>query len=250
MKRLLLISALWLCGCLRWLPAPTPMPQEEDLLVARGKARCLVVLLPGAGDRSPIFRDEGVLAKIRKTGLSVDLISADASPGYYANGVMPLRLEKDVIAPARTRGYEQIWLVGISMGGFGTFHYASQYPAHLDGIFAMSPWLGREETIAEIIAAGGLAMWKPPAVAALDDETFAPQTWGFVARVTSGESLGPEIYLGYGASDTRVGSPQFLADVLPKDHVYRASGGHEWAVWRDVLDQFLAGSVLKQRCAP
>ncbi len=242
---------VWLCatGCLQWLPAPTPMPSVEDFLVSRGKAKCLLVLLPGAGDRAPVFHDEGIVAQIRKAGLSLDLIAADASPGYYANAVMPLRLETDIIAPARRRGYEQVWLLGISMGGFGTFHYAQQYPKHVDGIIALSPWLGRQTTIDEILAAGGLAMWKPPEVMPLDEDTFTPQTWGWVARVTSGAALGPPIYLGYGDTDTRVGSPRFLADVLPADRVFHAPGGHDWPTWHDLLDQVLANSALKDRCA-
>ena len=46
-------------------------------------------------------------------------------------------IEHDVVWPARAQGYEQVWMVGVSMGGFGTLHYASMFPRSLDGIYAL-----------------------------------------------------------------------------------------------------------------
>jgi pimeloyl-ACP methyl ester carboxylesterase len=95
--------------------------------VAQGPApaRCLVVLLPGAGDRMGAFTDEGFVAAIRSSGASVDVLSADATMGYYFRGIVGERLEHDLLASARA-GHEHVWIVGVSMGGFGSLHYTQQ----------------------------------------------------------------------------------------------------------------------------
>jgi pimeloyl-ACP methyl ester carboxylesterase len=134
----LALVALASCAPLR---APVPMAVRADALAAGG-ARCLIVFLPGLGDRARTFFDEGFVDLVRRKGLSADVVAADATYGYYASGTFVTRLDADVIAPAKRKGYARIWLIGPSMGGFGSIFYASQRPAQLDGVLAFAPWLG------------------------------------------------------------------------------------------------------------
>ena len=53
-------------------------------------------------------------------------------------------------------GYENIWLLGISMGGLGTLLYASEYPEQVDGVVLLAPFLGDRSAIETIVATGPL----------------------------------------------------------------------------------------------
>src|SRR5438270_11537451 len=106
------LAPLALTGCLKLLPAPIPMESVADPFDGGTRARCLLVLLPGAADRATVFRDQGFIETIQRTGLSVDALSADATPGYYYRGIAAQRIETDVVAPARAKGYEQVWVLG------------------------------------------------------------------------------------------------------------------------------------------
>ncbi|MGE5173202.1 MAG: hypothetical protein ACM3MD_05175 [Betaproteobacteria bacterium] len=53
------------------------------------------------------------------------MIVVNAHMGYYLNGTVFTRLKEDVIEPAKARGYDQIWLVGNSLGGYGSISYGN-----------------------------------------------------------------------------------------------------------------------------
>lgn len=222
----------------------------EDPLPGSTKAKCLLVLLPGARDRAPDFRQEHFIEDIRASGLSVDIVSADATIGYYFQTIAAQRLETDVIGPARSKGYAQVWLLGISMGGYGTFNYTQAFPEHVDGIAAFAPYLGDAAVVQSIRDAGGLAKWTPPEVAAVNSDNHSQQLWGYLHRITTGKLPSPELYLGCGDTDRMKDSVAVLAEALPKDRVLTTSGGHTWGPWRDLLKQFLAASTFRDRCVP
>jgi pimeloyl-ACP methyl ester carboxylesterase len=46
------------------------------------------------------------------------------------------------VLPARSAGYREIWIAGISMGGLGALSYAVKYPGHLDRVLLLAPYLG------------------------------------------------------------------------------------------------------------
>src|SRR3989304_2971071 len=83
----------------------------------------LFVFLHGRGGSARDFEDNGFVQEIKKEGLPVDMVSVEAPLGYYANQSIVVRLKEDVIGPAKTGGYEHIWLVGVSMGGLGAMLY-------------------------------------------------------------------------------------------------------------------------------
>src|SRR4051794_35510688 len=99
MSRWTPLVALSLTGCLRLMAAPIPMGSISDASPEAEPAKCLLVLLPGVADRAGTFRSQGFVEEIRKRGLSVDLVAADSTVGYYLRGVDAQRLERDVVAP-------------------------------------------------------------------------------------------------------------------------------------------------------
>src|SRR5262245_13707170 len=173
------LQALVLCACARWFPAPVPMRSVEwRQPAAKPKARCLVVFLPGFGDSAEDFEDNGFVAEVTKRELSVDMVAANATLGYYSRGTFPERLSADVIRPARARGYEQVWLIGMSMGGLGTLYYSRAHTPEITGLLALAPYLGESDLIEEIHAQGGLGGWKgPPRVEVMNEGNYQREIW-------------------------------------------------------------------------
>lgn len=248
MQRLLPLLFLSLAAC-SLAPAPTPMTRTFEGQPGAAPARCLVLLLPGAGDDASTFRNEGFSAEIKRSGASVDIIAADATLGYYYRGIVVERLAADVLGPLRGR-YEQVWMMGVSMGGFGSLHYAQQHADQVDAVAVFAPYLGARRLGVEIRDAGGLARWTPDAPAPITKKNYQRQLWSWLQRVTSGAQKGPTLYIGYGDDDRLAPQDALLAAALPPSHVFHAKGGHDWPVWRELLQQFLQRSQFTARCAP
>lgn len=216
---------------------------------ASPRARCLVVFLPGMGDSAEDFDHNGFVAEVSRRKLSVDMIAAHATLGYYARGTLPDRLSSDVVAPARARGYEQVWLVGMSMGGMGTMFYSRTHTADVTGVLALAPYLGNDALIDEIHEQGGLARWQPPArVEALNEDNYQREIWRWLQATLRGAEPGPNIYLGYGKSDKLRRADELLAAALPSGHTYLIDGAHDWGTWKVLLGQFLDRSDFPRSC--
>lgn len=228
------------------LPAPTPMAHTLARTPGPAPARCLMVLLPGAGDHIRSFSDERFVQAIRDTGASIDIVSAEATMGYYFRGALAERLDHDVLAPARD-GHEQVWILGISMGGFGALHYAQQHP--VDGVIALAPWLGDRKLADEIQRSGGLARWTPDAPAPVTKDNYQRQLWSWLHRSTAPGAKAPVIFLGYGDDDRLAAQDSLLAAALPRDHVFHAPGGHDWPTWRTLLHAVLRHPDFTRSCA-
>lgn len=242
--------ALFLCcsGCAVFMPAPTPMTSLRDELPG-GDAKCLVVFLPGAGDRASDFVKYGFVEALRQKNLSVDVVAADATLGYYAKGLLVERVHTDVVAPARAKGYQQTWVMGMSMGGLGTLLYSHEHAADVNGVLLLAPYLGDRSLSEEIRAAGGLLTWQGPVKNAITSQTYQRQVWRWLQAVTANTEQGPNVYLGWGTEDRLGESASLLAAALPQGHVIKVPGAHKWTSWKAVLDLFLADSDFTRSCA-
>lgn len=218
---------------------------------APSPARCLVVFLPGVADRASTFREAGFVEELRARRLSVDTVAADATIGYYLRGVEAPVIEHDVVARAVAAGhYEQVWMVGVSMGGFGALHYAASFPARLDGVLVLAPHLGEETGLQEIRDAGGLRRWQPPPrLLSRGFSDYTEDTWRYLRARVVDHTPGPDLYVGYGSSDMVTGEPWLLASVLPASHVLEEPGNHSWNTWRRLWARFLDQSTFRDRCA-
>jgi pimeloyl-ACP methyl ester carboxylesterase len=239
---------LALAGCIGSMSAPVPM-RYVDHPAATSPAMCLFVFLPGRGDRAETFEQRGFVEALRARSLSIDVRSADATFGYYTRGAFIERLSTDVIAPAKSRGYEEIWLVGPSMGGFGSLFYSRAHADEITGALAIAPFLGGRDVIEEITKAGGLKQWRGPArVETPDRNTFERELWRWLQAATQGKEKAPLLFVGYGTADRLSTADALLAAELPPSHVFLTDGGHEWAAWRRVLDRFLDSREFAPHC--
>jgi pimeloyl-ACP methyl ester carboxylesterase len=248
----LALLTLWLlptlAGCGLFWRAPVPM-RAIDYPSPQGQAKCLVVFLPGMGDEAEAFAQHGMVEEIRRRSLAVDVVAANATIGYYSHGVFADRLATDVIAPRRARGYQQTWLIGPSMGGFGTLFYARQRLGDVTGVLALAPFLGDRGLIDEVRQAGGLDRWKgPPRVDQMNSHNYQRELLRWLQAATRGQEPAPILNIGFGNTDKLARADQLLAAVLPPDHVFHTDGGHNWGPWRALLAQFLDRGDLAKSC--
>lgn len=234
-----------LLGCARMLPAPSPM--RSISYPSPAPARCLIVFLPGAGDHAETYEQHGFVDGVRAHGLAADVISADATLGYYLRGLLLPRLHEDVLAPALAKGYEHVWLVGISMGGMGALMTARTFPGLASGVVLLGPYLGDAAIARDIAAAGGLRSWEPgPLPAQLTEEMYQRQVWAYLKDTTSRGA--PKLYLGFGESDRLAAQARVLAAALPEGHAASAAGGHDWPPWTRLFEGVLTRSALADEC--
>lgn len=251
----LIAAALVAPGCVFFRSAEAPMPVVEHRAAAAvaapaapaassATARPLAVLLPGFGDGPEDFDEHGFVTELRARGF--DVAATDAHFGYYRGFTVVDRLRQDVIAPARARGVTEIWLVGISMGGFGAVSYATLYPDEVTGAVLLAPYLGDGDIPDEVRAAGGLAAWQPGDLDAVDDaeERHTRKVWAFLKSYGAGQGDKPQLILGWGKDDRIGRAAALVAAVLPAEQVLVRPGGHKWVTWRplfsDLAERFLS----------
>ncbi len=209
---------------------PLTVPIETERLAdAEQPHGTLVIYLPGNGDAGDAFKRNGLISLLRERDLSVDIIGVNAHLGYYRNGSILERLKQDVIDPAKKNGYDRIWLVGNSLGAYGSITYASRYPADISGVVLLGAYAGDREIIREIEQAGGLRAWDPGTIKKKDWER---QLWSWLKQYDGHASEYPPVYLGYGSRDRFTYAQDLLATVLPADRVVVVEGGHDWATWK------------------
>jgi pimeloyl-ACP methyl ester carboxylesterase len=215
----LTFSALLLGSCAIPPRAETPMATVGEI---RAPAHdTLMIFLPGRGDRAQDFEDHGWMASVA----DADLLAADAHLGYYRPFTLVDRLHQDVIAPARTRGYQRIVLVGISMGGTTALIYADAHPDMVDGLILIAPFLGDAELAREIDATGGLRAWSGDAESG---EPYQLDSWRWLRQQIETDG---DLILAYGSEDRFAATLAVLADALPASQVLVVEGGHDWGTW-------------------
>ncbi|MCH8250648.1 MAG: alpha/beta fold hydrolase [Proteobacteria bacterium] len=232
------ILAFVIGGCGLSPRTENPIPTISSPTDER-KGKSLIVMLPGRGDRAESFRTAGFLDTAADHAF--DVIAVDAHLGYYKERNLIPRLHNDVILSAKKDGYEKIWLLGISMGGFGSLLYAEQHPGLVDGIILLAPYLGDPGLASEIVASGGLASWSGEESQFMEHEVAI---WQWLKN-SRNESDHVPILLGYGLSDRFAGNYGPLQDEIEGLTIYTEDGGHKWTTWSNLWTRIL--SDISQR---
>ena len=233
--RLILICAASLLagGCTSLRSADTPMYAQLDASQCVARADALIVLLPGVYLNPDEFVREGFVKAVQDARIAADVVRVDAHLGYYEKNVFVDRLRRDVIAPARARGYRAIWIVGISLGGFGGLVYAQEHPEEIAGVVALAPYLGAPAIADDVAKAGGLLRWTATENPSADRRTTRETAlWtGFKRHAATPAAGLPPLWLGYGRADRFAAGNGLLGAALPADRVFTTGGGHDWAPW-------------------
>jgi pimeloyl-ACP methyl ester carboxylesterase len=243
-RKWLAASPMLCLSCSLAFPAPTPMRTIQQLADAPHRARCVMVFLPGFGDDEHAFLDHGFGDALRARSERVDTIFADATFGYYAKKTILTRLREDVVNPALAQGYEQIWIVGVSMGGLGALLLAKQPDVKVAGVYLLAPSLGDDDLLREIDRAGGLEKWQPGP----PSEDYGRELWRYLQGVVQHPDAPPALYLGAGDKDKLAYGHRLLAAALPRDRVFSVPGRHDWGPWLLLWARFLDESDFRARC--
>jgi pimeloyl-ACP methyl ester carboxylesterase len=233
--RSLLALLPFVSACKAFFPAPAPMQSLPYPAQAQARAPALLVLLPGRGDNAESFEEHGFISAVHDRKLPVDVVAADATFGYYVKETLHERANQDVLDPLLAKGYEHVWLGGISMGGLGSLLLAKDHPGKIEGVILFAPYLGEEEVVQEVERAGGLAQWQPP----VGETDYQRALWRDLKALTSGEQRGPAIYLAFGEQDRFARGHRLLAAALPPERVLRTEGKHDWPPWQKLWGTFL-----------
>ena len=261
--------ALLLTGCLAPLKAPRQpipawsldgdvaraVPPSSLTLSASQKASspCAVVLLPGSFDHPRDFARHGFADTLKQRHPDLHIVSVDAHMGYYRNRSVVQRLQEDVVGPLKEEGY-RVWMAGISLGGLGSLLYAQQSSEQpqlaLEGLVALAPFLGHDGLIRDLQDAGGALEWQPPdpLPEPKGRATVGYSLWPWLVdwheqRQQSGSEM-PNIVLAYGLEDSFAPAGEQLAALLPDEHVFIHSGGHDWDAWRPLWKDVVEAGVF------
>ena len=229
-----LILAIFLSACATKPPVKTPI----DTLFFHAGARpsaTLIVLLPGIGDQPETFQQEGFVKAVRARNINADLVAVRAHFGYYQARNIIERLHQDVVLPAQAKGYQNIWLVGISLGGWGCVLYAQQHQQAISGMLLLAPFLGEREVFEEIRAAGGLDAWRPAFVHPADDQRLG---LAWLTDFKQGQAA-LKLHLGYGENDRFAKPNRLIGARLPPEQVQVIPGRHDWRTWLNLWRGFL-----------
>jgi len=207
--------------------------------------RCLVLFLPGRRDSFGVYGRRRFPELAQEAGLDADFVEVDAHLGYYQAETISRRLEADVVARARDKGVEKVWIVGISMGGLGGILYARENPLGARGVVALSPYLGEQEPKL-VASAGGLASYRMGPARAVAD--YERELWGWLQRYAAEGAERPPIYLGIARDDELAPSERLLGDALPSGRVFSDDGGHDWKTWTKLWKDVLQAGVLQKDC--
>ncbi|MDF1581017.1 MAG: alpha/beta fold hydrolase [Desulfuromonadales bacterium] len=233
----LLVAMLILTACVP--KATIPIPAREYGQINSSGNHHLLIILRGIGGSIDDFEKHGLIDEVRARKLPFDVIIPDAHFGYYKSETLEERLKRDIIDPAKARGYRQVWLAGFSMGGMGSLFYLRKYAEDIDGVLLVSPFMGWGSIHKEIQKAGGIGVWGPEQ-SKLDD--WQRTIWSWVHDYTRHSAEYPPIYLGFGDNDSLTGKgPQLLSEAFAPSHVFTLPGDHDYptfkAIWTEHLNR-------------
>jgi pimeloyl-ACP methyl ester carboxylesterase len=208
-------------------------------------------VLPGRQDDLGRLQDSGMADAIQSAWPDADVTYAELTLDFYRTGQAPRRLREEVIAPARAKGYREIWLAGASLGGMGTLIYDAQFPGELDGMLLLAPYLGDYDLLLEIDCAGGVTHWEGGPSQGFTPETWQRDLWRYVKVLAEDRGRSARIWLAYGDDDRLEKAMPLLTPALHARQVFVRDGGHKWSVWtpatRDMLEAINAANATAAR---
>jgi pimeloyl-ACP methyl ester carboxylesterase len=244
----LLALTVGLSACIPIRNADKPI--ATLLVPAQQPARKLVVILPGRADDLDALRRSGMSEAIQTAWPDADVLFAELTLSYYMQGRAPERLHDEVIAPARARGYREVWLGGASLGGMGVLMYERLHPGEADGLVLLAPYLGEDDLLDEIRDAGGVAQWNAGPEQAVNPNTWQRELWRHLQTWSRDPKPAQRVWLAYGDRDRLRDAASLLAPLLPADQVTVRPGGHTWTVWSPATGEILRRADAKAASSP
>ena len=208
------------------------MDSVADFAQAGRRVDSLMVLLPGACHGPDDFIAAGFVEAVRQRDLAMDIAMPVLGFDHVAQESAVNELYDDILAPA-ARHYRDLWLAGISIGGYVAMACAQRHPHLTRGLLLIAPYPGSRDVLREIDAAGGLARWRPASPDECDLEREPGQWLG-----TRGRWL--PVHMAFGRDDRFAEGQRRMAAAVDPSHVHERDGGHDWPAWRAAWSEFAA----------
>lgn len=237
---LLALCCLLLSSCSYY--AHQPLKTLKYNFDDAGPSKNLFVFMRGLGGSNQSFADAGMVDEVKKRNIPFDIIAPNAHFAYYYERTLIERLHNDVILPAVSQGYSNIWLIGVSMGGLGSMLYLKEKPEYIDGVYLIAPFLGYDEILDEIITAGGVRQWNPGTYDPVDE--WERMFWQWIKDEVTDKTTIP-IFQGFGRSDEYAKGQTLLTTVLPENRIIIIEGGHDIKTIKSLWDIFLDRGLYK-----
>jgi pimeloyl-ACP methyl ester carboxylesterase len=164
----------------------------------------------------------------------VDLQLVDLELAHLTDRSILSELHAQLVPEARAAGCSQLWLGGISLGGFLVLLYAERHPEACDGLLLLAPYLGNRMILSDLERHVGAAASDLSEPAELAEER---RIWRFIRQRPAGS---PPLRLGFGSADRFAAAHRVMARSLPQALVDEVPGTHEWPVWLQLWKNFLA----------
>lgn len=209
---------------------PQPLPTFTVAAKAPSAESPVIIFLPGRGDDLEGLRDSHIADTIQQSMPEARIVLVGATLPFYSDGQIVERLHRQVIEPLRRAGAREIWLAGISLGGFGALLYEHDHPGELSGLVLLSPFMGKDERVAEVEA--GTPPWlgeSEPEPRDFDSATRA--VWRLVLGWRAQPAQAARVWLACGSDDKFLRPAKQIAAALPDNHFLEPEGGHRWRVW-------------------
>lgn len=235
------LAATSLSGCAVFRSSQAPLATHTLVDVRHS---CVLVLLPGIGDEPTRFSEHGFHDAAQSSPEPCDVVTVDAHFGYYRDAVVVERMVKDVLAPLRDQ-YDRLWLVGVSLGGYGAALLAEQHPDLIDGLVLISPFLGVRSEVAPLVerveTAGGLRHYEGPFLKRSSPKRHFMEVdavWEWMAA-HSRSGGGSKLVIAWGSDDRFAWQHRVVGAALGTEAAFVLPGGtHTWdtfgELWRKV----------------
>jgi pimeloyl-ACP methyl ester carboxylesterase len=228
---LILAIVLLVSNCVFLKPASTPIPSKYYNYSDSNST--LVLLLPGFGDSPTSFIKHGTVEQIMACRPNSNILGVDSHFAYFRNSTLVERLHEDIIKPASDAHMQNIWIMGISMGGLGSLLYQLQHPDEIEAVVVMAPYIGEwDELNAYRTGQKSLRESTNPVFIKL---------WDGLTNISLTD---PAITLAFGEDDKANKQLRWFASLLDEIKVVRTSGGHRWTVWNKLWPETLRRSGL------
>lgn len=166
--------------------------------------------------------------------MPVDLLLVDLELAHLTDRSTLGKVREQLIPEARSAGCSQLWLAGISLGGFLALLYAERHPSTCEGLLLLAPYPGNRMILADIERFLSGTDPNPSEPSELAEER---RIWRFLRQAPANA---PTVRLGFGSSDRYAAAHRVMARSLPASQVDEIPGGHEWPVWLQLWRNFLS----------
>lgn len=210
----------------------------------------LIIFLPGLYDTADTFKKEKFFAIARKAGIKADMVAASIHIGHLIKEMMLMRIETDIFQHAKDVGYDNIWLVGVSLGGLNSLLFYQKHKKDICGVVVLAPYLADEALTKELQQAGEIKNWQPKSAEKKVLEQKLQSLWVWLKEQDS-KNLLKQIFLGYGKQDRYIEAMKILQSTLDKKNITAVEGKHGWIAGRKIWQQQLISrtkSGLLQPC--